>query len=760
MPRPSKKPTSPPRGGPPGARQRWRDGSSLGAIAGWVALLVDSAIFYFSRLAWPEHPDSLPASPAWLLLVYTGVAAPWAILLSQWCAGLMWSLGAGVYRAPHWLWRVLWSRDADLPQRTAFVIVVATASSAFAVASWFMGLALLTRVRTTGLALALLPLLQIALVMVLAASAASWHRGLHRLLSWAPMRRLDPWLAPGVLVFLGALACAAGGYPLLDGVVDLEALPWTFLFAPLAGVLCGGFVLGWLRGRRFPPLLAFGPLLSLLLLAALPLYWVAPSTLSFIRTQPGLASAWRATAARLLDFDADGSLGVYGEGDCAPLDGSVHPLAREIPNNGVDEDCSGRDLKVEPGATLRQGRLDYPRPDAVVRRPHIVLVTTDGLSYSRTSLGGGRHPTTPHLGAWAQRATTFGRAFSLTPSTYGSLPALLTGAYPTEVSTARVKDGFAVPAFRDDAATLAAMLARLGYATVAILPNPSYFGDRSWKNLGAGFQVVDFGPAEAARQRESGARKVHSAPELTARAIQLIAAAQAPLFLWIHYFDHHQPYEPNPAWGELARSAGSAAERFDAEVEFADRHWGALFDAIESQWEPREYIAVFTADHGEAFDGNHARSRHNFSLYSSELHIPFVIQAAGGRGKVYDSLTGSLDLVPTIAGLVPLRSKHPWRGESLVGALFYDEPPTKSFVPSVMLDMRQRAYSRPVIQRVGIRTDDWYLVQEFDRGRRWLTRWREDPLENRDLSGTHPDQVERLGATLRREVQTLRRTLP
>ncbi len=82
----------------------------------------------------------------------------------------------------------------------------------------------------------------------------------------------------------------------------------------------------------------------------------------------------------------------------------------------------------------------------------------------------------------------------------------------------------------------------------------------------------------------------------------------------------------------------------------------------------------------------------------------------------------------------------------------------KAYVMSNVFDVRLLRYQRPAVQRVGLRTTDWYLVQEFDQGRQWLARWREDPLELTDLSSEQPAQVERLGYTLRQELRRMGRS--
>jgi hypothetical protein len=46
---------------------------------------------------------------------------------------------------------------------------------------------------------------------------------------------------------------------------------------------------------------------------------------------------------QLGDGDGDGFAGIYGGADCDDSAADVHPMAREIPGNGIDDDCSGGD---------------------------------------------------------------------------------------------------------------------------------------------------------------------------------------------------------------------------------------------------------------------------------------------------------------------------------------------------------------------------------------------------------------------------------
>ena len=73
---------------------------------------------------------------------------------------------------------------------------------------------------------------------------------------------------------------------------------------------------------------------------------------------------------------------------------------------------------------------------------------------------------------------------------------------------------------------------------------------------------------------------------------------------------------------------------------------------MEASWSPEEYVLVFTSDHGEAFDANHPKEHHDFSLYTAVLHVPLMIQSPWRRGETVQGLASHLDIMPTLANLV------------------------------------------------------------------------------------------------------------
>jgi len=246
---------------------------------------------------------------------------------------------------------------------------------------------------------------------------------------------------------------------------------------------------------------------------------------------------------------------------------------------------------------------------------------------------------TPSFAALAARGLRFSQAYATAPTTLPSHASMLTGLYPSghglHENGRRLADGVPVVAER---------LRQLGYATAAFVsgyPLERQFG------LARGFERYD---------DEFGRGKVErSSRETTDRALAWLSAADSkPRFLWVHYYDPHEPYAPP----EPFRSR-FPADPYQGEIAAMDHDLGRLLAAFETSPGGREARIIVAADHGEG-RGEHGEMLHGNLLYQGVMRVPLVI-AGGGVGPGTRSDPVSLRQIrATLLG---------WAGEKTEGGL-------------------------------------------------------------------------------------------
>ncbi|MDX1583639.1 MAG: sulfatase-like hydrolase/transferase, partial [Thermoanaerobaculia bacterium] len=160
----------------------------------------------------------------------------------------------------------------------------------------------------------------------------------------------------------------------------------------------------------------------------------------------------------------------------------------------------------------------------------------------------------------------------------------------------------------DSVPLVAETLEESGYTTAAFVsgfPLSERFG------LERGFGVYDD------EMNQVGAER--SARVTTDRAIDwLKASSSEPLFIWVHYFDPHHPYEPPMPYDDQYPE-----NPYLGEVAAMDEQLGRLVSAFESQTEGRAAILV-AGDHGESL-GEHGEEQHGHLLYQGTMHVPLVV---------------------------------------------------------------------------------------------------------------------------------------
>ena len=297
---------------------------------------------------------------------------------------------------------------------------------------------------------------------------------------------------------------------------------------------------------------------------------------------------------------------------------------------------------------------------ATSARPSILLVTldttrADAIGPDATGVE------TPAFNALAARGRRFRQAYATVPETLPSHVSMMTGLYPAGHGVH--ENARNVPAHH---AVAAERLQSAGYRTAAFL---SAFVLAKRFGLARGFDVYDdeLPPGEAERPSKA----------TTDRALAYLAQpSEQPLFLWVHYFDPHAPYEPPEPF--RSRYEGRP---YLGEVAAMDEQLGRLVQAFERH-APGPVAMVIASDHGEGL-GDHGESQHGNLLYQSTMHVPVVIVGPGIAPGVSDSpvsLRRVYHTVLDLAGVDPtgsLRRPDPEvvLGEAMKPYLWYGWQP-------------------------------------------------------------------------------------
>ena len=300
---------------------------------------------------------------------------------------------------------------------------------------------------------------------------------------------------------------------------------------------------------------------------------------------------------------------------------------------------------------------------------NVLLVTFDTTRADRIGCYGNTRIQTPTLDHLATEGVRFARDLTAVPITAPSHSSILTGRYP--IAHGVRDNGLFV--LGSEQLTLAEMLRGHGYATAAAVgayPLISRFG------LNQGFDLFDdhltglfedyLGKRTVPKENlffdERRAAQVNEAvlPWLDEHAGP---KAAAPFFVWVHYFDPHQPFEPAPPYDQLY-----ADDLYNGEIAYADSRLGFLLDHLDRLGALDHTLVVFTADHGEGL-GEHNELTHAMLAYNSTLHVPLIIRPPAGAapaGKVVDSWVSSVDIVPTVLDLLGFDPPEGLQGHSLV----------------------------------------------------------------------------------------------
>ncbi len=284
-------------------------------------------------------------------------------------------------------------------------------------------------------------------------------------------------------------------------------------------------------------------------------------------------------------------------------------------------------------AFLTEPTVYVPRMDRRV----VLLVLADTLRRDHLGVYGGAP--TPAIDAFAERATVFDEAYTVSPGTLPAVRTIFSGRWPDEWDPGR---------------HLGTTLADRGWFTALLAGSPYLGGD---------FQM-DVGWSWHVRTDGRATMQVERLKEL------LSVVPDRDLFVVLHVMDAHVPYG-GPAPGDVppigidepltranvtkAMGAMNEPDR-KAALDWLAKRYQSAVGGLDTALAPvlgslgPDDVAILVADHGEEL-GEHGGWEHGHALTQELVHVPLIIRApkliAGHRSE----RVSLLDLAPTIEAL-------------------------------------------------------------------------------------------------------------
>jgi arylsulfatase A-like enzyme len=408
---------------------------------------------------------------------------------------------------------------------------------------------------------------------------------------------------------------------------------------------------------------------------------------------------------------------------------------------------------------------------------HVIFISLDTTRADHFGLYGNETVKTPNLDRLASESIVLDDFMTVVPTTLASHVSLFTGKYPHTHGIPR--NGFVV---HEDNVMLAELLRERGFATAGFAGS---FALESRFNFTQGFEHYDETFQRMAG--EHGLEQSERSAEAVTRAVVDYLDREGVadhLFLFVHYFDPHEPYEAPPPydtiydsrgreglpyWADASREvtlrAGQRTElaermaaQYAAEITYMDHHIGVLLEELRERGIFDDALLVVTSDHGENHWEHAVSFDHGWTTYDSTMRAVgiFRLPGAEGGGARIDALTANIDIFPTVLAYLGISSPAGIDGD----AVDLTDPPAatrerirfgQATKPWEEVEKDPRWTN--MLKARCIRQGNYKLIQVPFLKREELYDLERDPLEQSDLLSDGSPEAEVVARPLRERLE-------
>ena len=396
------------------------------------------------------------------------------------------------------------------------------------------------------------------------------------------------------------------------------------------------------------------------------------------------------------------------------------------------------------------------------RKPNILFILADDQRTDTLGVAGNPVVKTPHLDGLARRGFRFERAYGM-----GSMnPAV---CVPSRAMINSGRSLFRIKEDLDGIPILPELLRRAGYMT---------FGTGKWHNKPDSFlrgfeqgRAVFFGGMsdhtkvpitniDDGQLSQQIFRQGFSSTLFADAAIQFLESYdfRRPFYAYVAFTAPHDPrqapegyvdlYDPETiplppnylpqhpfftgwmtgrdeqlaSWPRPSEVIRSQLAEYYGMITHMDFEIGRLLEALEKTGEADNTLIVFAADHGLALGSHGLLGKQNLYEHSTRAPLLFVGKDIP-KGRSSNALVYLLDIFPTLAELVGVRSPRPVDGHSLVSIMRGQQGGVRDSVYTAFGEVMR-----------AVRDPRWKLIRYPHINRSQLFDLENDPQEMNDLS--------------------------